>query len=48
MVLCSILPNGAAQVKWAFSTLPPPRFEVEARLGYLQATHRDPQVRRAA
>ena len=36
MVLCSILPSGAPQVKWAFSTLPPPRFEVEARLEYLQ------------
>ena len=36
MVLCSILPAGAPQIKWAFSTLPPPRFEVEARLEYLQ------------
>jgi branched-chain amino acid transport system substrate-binding protein len=36
MVLCSILPNGANEVKWAFSTLPPPRFEVESRLEYLQ------------
>lgn len=35
MVLCSILPNGANEVKWAFSTLPPPRFEVESRLEYL-------------
>lgn len=36
MVLCSILPKGANEVKWAFSTLPPPRFEVESRLEYLQ------------
>ena len=36
MVLCSILPTGAPQIKWAFSTLPLPQFEVEARLEYLQ------------
>lgn len=37
MVLCSILPKNANEVKWAFSTLPPPRFEVESRLEYLRA-----------
>jgi branched-chain amino acid transport system substrate-binding protein len=36
MVLCSILPQQPDQVKWAFTTLPPPRFEVEARLEYLK------------
>ena len=36
MVLCSILPNPADQVRWAFSTLPPPKFEVETRLQYLK------------
>ena len=35
MVLCSILPNPPDQVHWAFSTLPPPKFEVETRLQYL-------------
>jgi branched-chain amino acid transport system substrate-binding protein len=36
MMLCSILPPQPEQVKWAFSTLPPPRFEVETRLEYLK------------
>src|SRR5947209_11048772 len=36
MVLCSILPPQPDQVKWAFTTIPPPRFEVETRLEYLQ------------
>ena len=36
MLLCSILPNPPDQVRWAFSTLPPPKFEVETRLKYLQ------------
>ncbi len=36
MMLCSILPNPPDQVKWAFSTLPPPKFEVETRLSYLK------------
>ncbi len=36
MLLCSILPNPADQVRWAFSTLPPPKFEVETRLQYLR------------
>jgi branched-chain amino acid transport system substrate-binding protein len=36
MVLCSILPQQPDQVKWAFTTLPPSRFEVETRLAYLK------------
>ena len=36
MVLCSILPPHPAQVKWAFSFLAPPRFEVEKRYAYLK------------
>lgn len=36
MVLCSILPRQPAEVKWAFTTLPPARFEVETRLEYIQ------------
>jgi len=36
MVLCSILPQQADAVKWAFTTIPPPRFEVETRLAYIQ------------
>src|SRR3954447_17966569 len=36
MVLCSILPQQPDQVKWAFTTIPPPRFEVVTRLEYLQ------------
>jgi ABC-type branched-subunit amino acid transport system substrate-binding protein len=36
MVLCSILPQQPDQVKWAFTTIPPPRFEVETRLDYLK------------
>jgi ABC-type branched-subunit amino acid transport system substrate-binding protein len=36
MVLCSILPQQPDHVKWAFTTIPPPRFEVETRLAYLQ------------
>jgi branched-chain amino acid transport system substrate-binding protein len=34
MVLCSILPQQPEQVKWAFSVLAPPRFEVETRFEY--------------
>ncbi|NVO13415.1 MAG: ABC transporter substrate-binding protein [Rhodoplanes sp.] len=37
MVLCSILPPQPEQVKWAFSFLAPPRFEVEKRYEYLKA-----------
>lgn len=36
MVLCSILPTKPDELKWAFSTLPPARFEVERRLEYLR------------
>ena len=36
MVLCSVLPQNRDHVKWAFSTLPPARFEVEKRLEYLR------------
>jgi branched-chain amino acid transport system substrate-binding protein len=36
MVLCSILPQQPDQVNWAFTTIPPPRFEVETRLDYLK------------
>lgn len=36
MMLCSILPPQAAQVKWAFTTLPPAGFEVEKRFEYLR------------
>jgi len=36
LVLCSILPKTEADLKWAFSTLPPARFEVETRLQYLK------------
>jgi branched-chain amino acid transport system substrate-binding protein len=36
MVLCSILPTKPEELKWAFSTLPPARFEVERRLEYLR------------
>src|SRR5262249_46232342 len=36
MVLCSILPPQAEQVKWAYSLVPPPRFEVETRYEFLK------------
>lgn len=36
MVLCSILPQRPEEQKWAFSVLPPPRFEIEARYQYLK------------
>lgn len=36
MVLCSILPNQPDHVKWAFTTIPLPRFEVETRLDYIK------------
>jgi branched-chain amino acid transport system substrate-binding protein len=36
MVLCSTLPQQPDHVKWAFTTIPPPRFEVETRLEYIQ------------
>ncbi len=37
MVLCSILPPQPEQVKWAYSFLAPPRFEVETRYAWLKA-----------
>ena len=36
MVLCSILPANEEHAKWAFSTIPPARFEIEKRLEYLK------------
>ncbi len=36
MVLCSILPPQPGEIKWAYTTLPPPRFEIEKRLEYLR------------
>jgi ABC-type branched-subunit amino acid transport system substrate-binding protein len=36
MVLCSILPARPEEQKWAFSTLPPPRFEIESRFRYVK------------
>lgn len=36
MMLCSILPTNEEHVKWAYSTLPPARFEVEKRFEYLK------------
>jgi len=37
MFLCSILPRLPAEQKWAFSFLPPPKFEVESRYAYLKS-----------
>jgi branched-chain amino acid transport system substrate-binding protein len=36
MMLCSILPPKEAELKWAFSTLPPAAFEIDKRLEYLR------------
>jgi ABC-type branched-subunit amino acid transport system substrate-binding protein len=36
MYLCSILPRQPDEQKWAFSFLPPPKFEVDARYQYLK------------
>ena len=36
MILCSILPRRPEEQKWAFSFLPPPKFEVETRYQYLK------------
>lgn len=36
MFLCSILPRLPDEQKWAFSFLPPPRFEVDSRYEYLR------------
>ena len=43
MVLCSILPQQPDQVKWAFSLLPPARFEVAKRYEYLKEQNPDPE-----
>jgi len=37
MFLCSILPRQPDEQKWAFSFLPPPKFEVVTRYEYLKA-----------
>ena len=37
MVLCSILPQQPEHVKWAYSTLPSTRFEVDTRFEYLKS-----------
>lgn len=37
MFLCSILPRQPDEQKWAFSFLPPPKFEVDARYDYLKS-----------
>jgi branched-chain amino acid transport system substrate-binding protein len=37
MFLCSILPRQPDEQKWAFSFLPPPKFEVDARYEYLKS-----------
>ena len=36
MFLCSILPRRPEEQKWAFSFLPPPKFEIETRYQYLK------------
>src|SRR5262249_27074863 len=36
MFLCSILPRLPDEQKWAFSFLPPPKFEVDSRYAYLK------------
>jgi branched-chain amino acid transport system substrate-binding protein len=36
MVLCSVLPTQPEHVKWAYTTLPSPRFEVDTRFAYLK------------
>jgi ABC-type branched-subunit amino acid transport system substrate-binding protein len=37
MFLCSILPRLPEEQKWAFSFLPPPKFEVDSRYEYLKS-----------
>jgi ABC-type branched-subunit amino acid transport system substrate-binding protein len=37
MFLCSILPRLPDEQKWAFSFLPPPKFEVDSRYEYLKS-----------
>jgi ABC-type branched-subunit amino acid transport system substrate-binding protein len=36
MILCSIISRDPEQMKWMFSTLPPPAFEVQTRYEYLR------------
>lgn len=36
MVVCSILPREEEHYRWAFTTLPPPLFEVQTRMAYLR------------
>lgn len=36
MFLCSILPRQPDEIKWAFSFLPPPKYEVDTRYQYLK------------
>ena len=36
MLLCSILPRLPDEQKWAFSFLPPPKFEIDSRYEYLK------------
>ncbi len=36
MILCSILPRKPEEQKWAFSFLPPPKFEIETRYKHLK------------
>ncbi|MBK5958686.1 hypothetical protein CCR97_10750 [Rhodoplanes elegans] len=37
MMLCSILPQQPEEQKWAFSFLPPPKFEVDSRYEFLKS-----------
>lgn len=37
MMLCSILPQQPDEQKWAFSFLPPPKFEVDSRYEFLKS-----------
>jgi ABC-type branched-subunit amino acid transport system substrate-binding protein len=37
MFLCSILPQQPDEQKWAFSFLPPPKFEIDSRYEYLKS-----------
>ena len=48
MVLCSILPQSAEHVKWAFSTLPPAGFEVVDAARLSQGKNPCQEDRRAA
>jgi len=36
MILCSIISRDPEQIKWMFSTIPPPAFEVQTRYEYLR------------